>query len=522
MTSSDIVGNSESITATDNSELPHHRSPVSILVYNQFADLQTGGSGEFENTMTSIRNTYVTAQTVFTYENLTDFTELEAKLWEYDIFLIPEQEYLSLENISDIADVWGPILNEWANAGGIVILMDCYSGSLGDGPTSRIYNQTGLMNIEPYLAVSSTTVYNVNLTSALTQGVAATWDTANGGLLFNTTDGDIVVDDGTYAYVAHKVMGKGHVVMLGFDMFTIGGNESIILANAIRLHHNIVFDQSHSATYGINNQFSSLVEDLQFMGFACSAMTTFNPSYLQAADVLVLFSSYDMYTPSEVSVIEVFVEGGGGLFVATDWNIYGDQLDPVIEAFGFARNKTDPLRDSDDFVGNTAQFALNGENIIFHSATMLVNSVEIYGGTGFVQLPDDAVPLIVTDSDGTATFDNEMIANRTPVSAALTVGVGRIIVFGDTNAMDDTSDTDSDGQTNYDDANNDLFFMNSFRWLSAAGLEEVSVVFDQSHSPNFTIAGSLLGIARLMTLNGFTIYRIYSLLGFGTEDTSLG
>ena len=103
MTSSDIVGNSESLTATDISELPHHRSPVSMLVYTQFADLQTGIHGEYNNTMTSIRDTYVTPQTTFSYENLTDYAELEARLWEYDIFLIPEQEHITQENISDIA-----------------------------------------------------------------------------------------------------------------------------------------------------------------------------------------------------------------------------------------------------------------------------------------------------------------------------------------------------------------------------------------------------------------------------------
>ncbi len=506
--SSESIQNSGSYTATDISELPHHRSPISLLVYTEFADLQTGGHGEFNNTMYSIRNTYATAQTTFNYENLTDYTELETRLWDYDVLLIPEQEKLGSEDVSNIVDAWGAILHEWTNAGGIVIMLDCYSGSIGEGPTSRIYNQTGLMHVDPYDAVPTTIVFNVNTSSPLTQGVSASWASSDGSFLFDTTDGNIVVDDGAHAMVAHKIIGKGHVVLLGFDMFTIESNQSIILANAIRLHHHIVFDQSHSPYYTLDSGFTSLVEDLQFLGYACSAMNTFNIEYLQASDVLVLTSSTLFYSSAEAEYIQDFVASGGGLFVASDWGQYGSELDPVIEQFDIERNKTSTLEDSDDLVGLPSQFASAGDNIIFHSATFQVNVVEIYAGTGFIQLPDNAVPLIIADSDGSTTFSGEMIANQTPISAALTAGAGRIIVFGDTNALDDQGNSDGDGYNNYEDADNDLFFMNCFRWLTAAGLEEVSIVFDESHGPNFTVYSSFLGLARLLTQNGFTIYRM--------------
>ena len=505
--SSDLLGKSESLTATDVSELPHHRSPVSLLVYSEYADLATDSLGEFKNTMNSIRSTY---NLPFGYENLTDYMDLESKLWDYDIFLIPEQEQITTEALSNIANAWSGILNEWVNAGGIVILLDCYSMTLGAGPTMRIYNQTGLMNAEPITAGSGYPVYNVNTTSPLTQGVDPSWTCFSGTVLFSTSDGNVVVNNGTAAVVAHKVMGRGHVVLIGFDFFNVVSNQEVILANAIRLHRHIVFDESHNPYRTINTNYNQFVLDLNSLGYACSAMTTFNPEYLQACDVLVLTSCMTLYnSTTEVNVIEEFVSQGGGLFVVSDWGPYGTQLDPVIERFDFVRNTTDTLRDSNDNVTmNSAQFALWGENIKYHSATMNVLDIEIYAGTGFVEMSPDAVPLIVTDSDGTATFDNEMIANQTAVSAALTVGKGRIIVFGDSNALDNSSDTDSDTFPNYQDAYNDVFLQNSIRWLTAAGLEEVSVVFDESHSPNLPLSSALRGLAELLTENGFTVYRM--------------
>ena len=76
------------------------------------------------------------------------------------------------------------------------------------------------------------------------------------------------------------------------------------------------------------------------LGYACSAMNTFDAEYLEASDVLVLSSSSTLYSSGEVDVIEEFVASGGGLFVASDWIEFGDELDPVIERFDFVRNKT--------------------------------------------------------------------------------------------------------------------------------------------------------------------------------------
>ncbi|MGY5853735.1 MAG: DUF4350 domain-containing protein, partial [Candidatus Thorarchaeota archaeon] len=502
--SSEPIQNTERLPATDVSELPHHRAPLSLLVFSQFADLDEGSDGEFKNTMESIRNTY---NLPFDHENLTDYMDLEAKLWDFDVFLIPEQEDMGASNLSDVVDEWGDLLLEWVTAGGIIVLMDC-AGSGFHGPTMRIYNQTGLMNTMNPTYDPSTDVYINDVNSPLTQGVASTWTTPDGAVFFNTSDGNVVVDDGVSAFVAHKIIGKGHVVLLGFDFYSTEPNQEIILANAIRLHRHIVFDQSHSPEYTVTSGFQSFVADLQDMGYACSGMTTFDHDYLLASDVLVLSISNMNYTSADADIIEEFVTGGGGLFIASDWVQFGDELDTVLERFGFERNKDYGLEDSDDLVGNALQFASFGENIIYHSATMSVSSVEVYAGAGFIQTPDDAVTLIETDSDGTTTFGGGAIANQTTMSAAVTVGDGRVIVFSDTSTLEDINDWDGDLTDNYNDADNALFLTNCIRWLTAAGLEEISVVFDESHSPHLSLPSSYRGIAELLTENGFTVYRM--------------
>jgi hypothetical protein len=155
------------------------------------------------------------------------------------------------------------------------------------------------------------------------------------------------------------------------------------------------------------------------------------------------------------------------------------------------------LNDTDDAI-IPFYLPFDGENIHNHSINLKVNRVEIWAGAGFNQIPDDADVLIKTDGDGTADVDN------LPIAIASTHGDGRIVVFGDSNALKN-DDSDSDGTDNWEDSSNELFFLNTIRWLSASGIEERVIVFDESHSPNFTLGLSFEELAHFLTENGYTI-----------------
>jgi len=240
------------------------------------------------------------------------------------------------------------------------------------------------------------------------------------------------------------------------------------------------------------------------MRYAVSQISGFDEDYLAACDVLVIQRCTSNYTTDEVDFIEDFVSAGSGLFIITDYGSNGDEQDLLMERFGYVRNKTSYLHDSDDNVGSTAWISYSGSNIHNHSVTVGVNYVEVYAGPGFVALPTNAFSLITTDDDGTSTYTDGTFANDTTISAVSTYGMGRVGVFTDNTALADSLDTDSDATLNYDE--NSRFFTNFVRWLSAAGIEEKKVLFDASHNWNFYLTASYRGLGELLTENGYTLF----------------
>ncbi|GAG80678.1 unnamed protein product, partial [marine sediment metagenome] len=152
---------------------------------------------------------------------------------------------------------------------------------------------------------------------------------------------------------------------------------------------------------------------------------------------------------SNISVIESFVENGGGLFLCSEWGNEGNFMDDLGERFGFFRyNPGMSITDSDDGLpGSDSYIPFDGENIHNHSITLSVNRVEVYSSSGFTTIPDDGNTLVKTDGDGTAS------RNNTPIAAASTYGNGRVVVIGDSNILTD-GDIDVDAVDNWEDSFN--------------------------------------------------------------------
>ncbi|MFX1492473.1 MAG: hypothetical protein ACFFBU_09450, partial [Promethearchaeota archaeon] len=263
-------------------ELPHRLIPLRILLYSQYAD----DTNELPSTLLAINNTYGTD---YYLTELLDYTNLASALPGHDILLIPEQEMSNIAMMQTIGTAWASILPDWVNGGGIVILMD-FANATFYGQGIHILNESGLMTIsgvtDYYPAGSLTTVYRVDTSDALTRGVAASWSAQSGTISVDTTDGTIIADDGTDPVVVHKIMGQGHIVFLGFDLYATDPNYELLLGNAIRLHRHVVFDSSHFNYGDIFGSYSSYADDLVTAGFAVSNMGTFNPALFDACDVL--------------------------------------------------------------------------------------------------------------------------------------------------------------------------------------------------------------------------------------------
>ena len=152
---------------------------------------------------------------------------------------LSEQERMNSSDLAAIASVWTSPLTSFVNDGGIVITLDCNTlppSDLGPGPSMQILNETGLMTVYTPIDGFGWTLNLVEPTNALARGVASSWAAPDGSVRFTTPDATVVVDDGASAVAAHKIIGAGHVVLLGFDLWTTEANSEILLANAIRLH----------------------------------------------------------------------------------------------------------------------------------------------------------------------------------------------------------------------------------------------------------------------------------------------
>lgn len=506
----DIRDQGDIPTAYPSEDIDLRNSPVSMLVYTEFCDTTTAAPyNEFRNTMDAILNTFGEE---FTYDNLTSFSQLSSLINDYHILLLPEQENLDATNLTLIANSWTAPLTSFVNNGGIVIATDCNAvGLLEAGPTMQILNETGLMSVFNANDGFAWTNNLVAPNDALARNVASSWSAPDGSVYFDTTDATVVVDDGTHAVVAHKIMGKGHVVLLGFDLWTTEINSETLLANAIRLHSHVVFDASHDNLETVQYGYTTFANDLATNGFAVSGMTSFDEDLINSADVLVIsaadYHGVAEYTTQELDIIQTFVSNGGGLFITSDYGPFGNVTDPVNERFGFFRNKTSVLYDSDNYNAAGSGYSViysGSENIVNHSATLQVSTLETWAGTGLESWPTGTVPLVVTDIDGTSTYDSFIPADGVRFSAATTYGKGRVIFVGDSNLFDD-SDLDGDLTIDYYDQSSEYFARGCISWLSAAGLEEKIVLFDQSKDPNFTINLSLHYVANLLTRNGYTI-----------------
>ncbi|MHA1421671.1 MAG: hypothetical protein ACTSSD_06215 [Candidatus Thorarchaeota archaeon] len=476
---------------------------VNILIYTEVADTIHVGE-EFDNVLSSLKGSL---EGKFTYDNLTDYTQLELMIDEFDVLLILESENGNFTFSGTVNAAWSGILPSFVNAGGIVICMSYAHGPGQYGASLGYINGTLLDITNPESAYShQIDLYDTN--DALARNMPASYTGASGSLSFDVSADQAtkVMEDNTNAkpVVVHATQGKGHVVVLGFDMFTVDANQDTLLQNAVLLHRHVVFDNSHAQDYTINMGFTTLAEDLPFYGFSVSSMNFFDPAILDACDILVVTYCGTVYNSTEIAIIQNFVDTGGALLIVTERVSFGDATDPLMNSFGYARNGTFDLEDSDDSGTSPWFIHFMPENINMHSTKVGVDILEVYGSEGLIAMPEDAVPLVVTDSDGTATWDGLDAAIGVPVAAAQSVGEGRLIILCDNGFISD-DDWDADATVNYMDADNEIFTRNVFRWLAGAGIPEQTVVFDQSHGPFSYVYSSYNPLANLLMFNGYNV-----------------
>jgi len=192
-----------------------------VLVYTQFADMSAGG--EFDNTIKAIDST----GTNFSITELTDYTQLSTALPRHQILLIPEQENANLTQLFDIGTAWASVLQSFVSAGGAVIQCD-YDQRYG------ILTGAGLMNITTSSDFSRQSVHIVSPDNPIVQGISTPYTAGRYSSHYYTTDGRVIVERAGYGpVVLHKMIGRGHVVLIGHDYFESNPSQDRIVGNAV-------------------------------------------------------------------------------------------------------------------------------------------------------------------------------------------------------------------------------------------------------------------------------------------------
>jgi len=190
------------------------------------------------------------------------------------------------------------------------------------------------------------------------------------------------------------------------------------------------------------------------------------------------------YTAEESEAVLKFVRNGGGLFLIGDHTTFPPAIFPVAEKFGIEYAQSlmhDPYHNvRNDTSGEPAEsskdvfiyFERSLGNFGDHPIMANVSRVELYRTDYFSKLPDEAVPLITTDSDTyyTDTTNSYSYAPNKVVSAAIpsntTAGAGRVVVVADTNTFETDENRDEDGDADLFDSDNELYGLQAVEWLA--------------------------------------------------------
>jgi len=192
-----------------------------VLVYTQYANMSTGY--EYDNTIKAIDS----IGTNFSVTQLTDYTKLSSMLPAHQILLIPEQEKTTLATLFNIGMAWAPVLQNFVSQGGIVVHCD-YNQKYG------ILTGSGLMNITTSSNFSAQSIKVIAPDDPIVQGVPSTYTASRYSSHYYTIEGRVIVERTGYGpVVIHKMIGHGHVVLIGHDYYESNPDQDRVVGNAV-------------------------------------------------------------------------------------------------------------------------------------------------------------------------------------------------------------------------------------------------------------------------------------------------
>jgi len=206
---------------------------------------------------------------------------------------------------------------------------------------------------------------------------------------------------------------------------------------------NVFWDTSHGIyfDYSPSGRFSSLKSLLENTGYAVdennSGILNLDLDNYDVIVICVGSADNSVYSADEVTAIENFVNGGGGLLIMGDNTDMNNQnISPISEAFGTTLG-----------ISHISPFDVYITNITAHA---------IFTGVSQIYMK------AAGENSGVPPSSEEAWVNQNDALVTVAEPCGRVVSLGDINLMDNTYISNSDNQ---------LFSENVFDWLASEGCD---------------------------------------------------
>ncbi|MDH5490499.1 MAG: hypothetical protein OEY14_00850, partial [Myxococcales bacterium] len=199
---------------------------VRVLAYTQHADL--GATGEVANTDAAIDARAGQLGRRWTRTVLADHTLLADSLPGQDVLLVYEQERATGSTMTTVGTAWAPILDDFLDRGGVVIVCDF------QGNSHQILSSAKVMDVTRRgTAIGTTTV--VDPSNRLALAVHDSYEGPSGTMSFTATGVKVVaVDAGANPVVMTRSFGApGRAVLIGHDYFASNASVDRLVGNAV-------------------------------------------------------------------------------------------------------------------------------------------------------------------------------------------------------------------------------------------------------------------------------------------------
>jgi cytochrome oxidase Cu insertion factor (SCO1/SenC/PrrC family) len=209
-------------------------------------------------------------------------SELRALLAGIGVLLIPEQEECSESSLASLGSDCGSVLREFLDRGGTIVGMSYAKGAedilRGAGILPGVNDDEGITGETVRVAVPS---------HPLAAGVASSFKAENGTTDFSGVSAAatvIVKDADGDPVVFVQAVGRGTVIMLGFDFYEYNADMARLLRNAVgpaqitqQVTRIAVLDESREPSYftgGVSNSYSAVLDIARARGLAAERITS--------------------------------------------------------------------------------------------------------------------------------------------------------------------------------------------------------------------------------------------------------